>query len=79
MQKNMPEPLNRRLIDYDYGKIMIVETIQNLQGKDSMRDDLGKILMSGSVRNSSSWLLQLAAARPKLEKAPPRKTSVILI
>ena len=41
--------------------------------------DLGKILMSGSVRNSSSWLLQLAAARPKLEKEPPRKTSVILI
>ena len=41
--------------------------------------DLGKILMSGSVRNSSSWLLQLAAAMPKLEKAPPRKASVILI
>ena len=47
--------------------------------KDSMKVDLGKILMSGSVRNSSSWLLQLAAAKPKSEKAPPKKTSVILI
>ena len=40
---------------------------------------LGKILIRGSVLNSSSWLLQLAAASPKLENAPPRKTSVILI
>jgi hypothetical protein len=40
---------------------------------------LGKTSIMGSILSSASISDQVAAARPKLEKAPPRKTSVRLI